>query len=82
MNNQSKVQVYPAPDSAGPGASQEARRATEDAPEAARRVSPSTDSEVTAPYTDSYVSIKALSRAVACSKALSANGQPWHLGTH
>ena len=46
MNNQSKVQVYPAPDSAGPGPSQGARRATEDGPEAARRVSPSTDSEV------------------------------------
>ena len=46
MNNQSKVQVYPAPDSASSGALQEARRATEDAPEAARRVSPSTDSEV------------------------------------
>lgn len=46
MNNQSKVQMQPAADSASSGASQGARRATEDAPEAARRVSPSTDSEV------------------------------------
>jgi len=46
MNNQSKVQMQPSADSASSGASQGARRATEDAPEAARRVSPSTDSEV------------------------------------
>ena len=46
MNSKPKVQMHPATDSANSGASQGARRATEEAPELARQVSPSTDSEV------------------------------------
>jgi transposase-like protein len=48
INNQSKAQMQAARDSVDTGASQGARRATEDAPVSARPLSPSIDSEVVA----------------------------------
>ena len=48
INNQPKAQMHAAGDSADTGASQGARRATEDAPVSARPLSPSTSSEVVA----------------------------------
>ena len=46
INKQPKVQMHAAADSVDTGASQGARRATEDAPVSARPLSPSIDSEV------------------------------------
>jgi transposase-like protein len=48
INNQPKAQMHAAGDSIDTGASQGARRATEDAPVSARPLSPSIDSEVVA----------------------------------